>query len=196
MKCHSSIVRGSICLCFWLIVIASGAAGQETQEDLKRLESRALELKARGDAAGALAAWEQAAILDPRSARIQDEIGFLLVVLNRRDDAKDRFGRAIALDPRFAQAHYHLGVVYWLERAPNRSIPELQTAAALAPGNFEYRYLLGHAFNDTSNFKAALVELRAATALNGSNAEAWNELGVALQHNGDATASVEAYQRA
>src|SRR4030095_8905533 len=118
MKCHSSIVRGSICLVFGLVfgIIAESVFSQETRETLKQFESRALELKARGDAAGALAAWDKAAALDPKSARIQDEIGFLLVVLNRRDDAKDRFGRAITLDPRFAPAHYHLAVVYWLER--------------------------------------------------------------------------------
>src|SRR5215471_14174655 len=145
MKCVSCIARGSICALFWSIVIAVSASGQETRESLKQIESRALELKAHGDAAGALAVWEQAAVLDPKSARIQDEIGFLQVVLNRRADAKERFERAIALDSRFAPAHYHLGVLYWLEQAPSRSIPELQTAAALAPENFEYRYLLGRA---------------------------------------------------
>ena len=41
----------------------------------------------RGDAAAALAAWQKAAALYPNSARIQDEIGFLLAVLNRRDEA-------------------------------------------------------------------------------------------------------------
>src|SRR5262249_59999938 len=102
MKCQGSFARDSICVLFWSIVIAVSASGQETRESLKQIESRALELKARGDAAGALAAWEQAAELDPKSARIQDEIGFLQVVLNRRDAAKASFERSIALDPRFA----------------------------------------------------------------------------------------------
>ncbi|HEY2016967.1 MAG TPA: hypothetical protein VGH38_25860, partial [Bryobacteraceae bacterium] len=50
------------------------------QGSLQQLESRAAALKARGDGAGALALWEKAAALDPQSARIQDEIGFLLAV--------------------------------------------------------------------------------------------------------------------
>src|SRR5499427_11026370 len=71
-------------LVFLLVTIALPAYGQET---LKQIESRAIELKSRGDAAGSLAAWQQAAALDPKSARIQDEIGFLLGVLNRREEA-------------------------------------------------------------------------------------------------------------
>src|SRR5436190_18256877 len=39
------------------------------------LEARARELKARGDASGALALYQQA---DPKPARVLDEIGFLL----------------------------------------------------------------------------------------------------------------------
>src|SRR5437763_9670800 len=79
-------------------------------------EARALELKARGDAAGALAAWEKAAEANPKSARIQDEIGFLLAVLNKPADAVRHFTRALELDVRYAPAHYHLGVAYWLRR--------------------------------------------------------------------------------
>src|SRR5271154_1945088 len=81
---------------------------------VQELESQALELKLKGDAAGALAAYQQAAALDPESARLQDEIGFLLAVLNRRDEAIEHFKHAVDLDLKFAPAHYHLGVALWL----------------------------------------------------------------------------------
>ena len=141
---------------FLLAAVTLSVHGQET---LERLESRATELKARGDAAGALVAWRQAAALDTKSARIQDEIGFLLVVLNRRDEALQYFERAVHLEPQFAPAHYHLGVALWLEHKPSQSIPELQAAAALDRENFDYRFLLGNALNDTGNFREALSEL-------------------------------------
>src|SRR5437016_370822 len=137
MRCRINNARGSLCCFFWLAAITLSAFGQET---LQQLESRALELKSRGDAAGALAAWQQAAALNPKSARIQDEIGFLLVVLNRRDEALQHFERAIALEAQFAPAHYHLGVAYWLQQDPTRSIPQLQAAVELDPQNFDYRY--------------------------------------------------------
>src|SRR5262249_40597216 len=147
-------------LVFLLAVMALPAMAQET---LQQIESRAIELKSRGDAAGALAAWQQAAMLAPKSARIQDEIGFLLVVLNRREEALQHFERATELDPKFAPAHYHLGVAYWLGQDPSRSIPQLQSAVELDPKNFEYRFLLGHALNDTSNYREARAPGRASS---------------------------------
>src|SRR5215831_15462142 len=97
----------------WLPIccfVAAVRLSAPAQESLAQLESRAEQLKARGDAAGSLAAWEKAAALDPKSARIQDEIGFLLAVLNRRPEARQHFQRAIELDPRSALPRYHLGV--------------------------------------------------------------------------------------
>src|SRR5260370_22513369 len=109
----------------WVCLFLCSLAALPAQETLAQLESRARELKARGDAAGSLEAWQKAAALDPKSASIQDEIGFLLAVLNRRQEAIHHFERAISLDPRSALARYHLGVAYWLDRDPSRSIPQL-----------------------------------------------------------------------
>src|ERR1700691_5909682 len=92
----------SLVLCFQLLVSAGTS--------LEELESRAAALKAAGDATGALAAYQEAATLDPKSPRYQDEIGFLLRVLNRGPEAMEHFHRAIQLDSQFAPAHFHLGV--------------------------------------------------------------------------------------
>src|SRR5437660_2446424 len=61
------------------------------QTTAKQLQSLALALEKHRNAQGALAAWEKAAVLDPKSALIQDHIGFLLAVLNRRDEAIPHF---------------------------------------------------------------------------------------------------------
>jgi len=158
----------------------SYAAG--TVEDL---EARGTALKAKGDAAGALAVYQQAAALDPKSARLADEVGFLLAVLNRRDEAIQSFQRAIELDPKFAPAQYHLGAAYWLAKDTARSIPHLQSAAALEPGNFAYQYKFGEALKSQGDYAGALPHLRAAVALDAGHADAWNTLGMALQQTGD-----------
>src|SRR5580700_12098592 len=100
-------------------------------DSVQDLEDRGAALKAKGDAAGALDVYRQAAELDPKSAHLQDEVGFLLAVLNRREEAIQSFQQALDLDPKFAPAQYHLGVAYWLEKNPGLSIPHLQSAAAL-----------------------------------------------------------------
>src|SRR5579859_6384992 len=102
----------------WLLmaVLLVSANAQQTSA---QWQARARELKARGDAAGSLAAWQKAAELDPKSAAIEDEIGFLLAVLNRHAEAAQHLEHAVALDARFAPARYHLGVLYWIQQDPN-----------------------------------------------------------------------------
>jgi len=95
-------VRLSIIL---LLALSAPLHAQQPQQ-LRDLESQASAARSRGDAAAALAAWQQAAALDPNSARIQDEIGFLLAVLNRRDEAYSHFERALALENSSAVPHF------------------------------------------------------------------------------------------
>src|ERR1035438_4400054 len=102
--------------------LLSVAANGQTAAELKQ---QADALKARGDAAGALALTEKAAEADPKSAALEDEIGFLLAVLKRSQEAKPHFERALELDSGYAAAYFHLGVLFWLEKEPNRAIPLL-----------------------------------------------------------------------
>ena len=67
-----------------LITCGLVCSAQDTAADW---EMRGAALKAQGDATGALDAYQRAAALDPDSAPIQDEVGFLLAVLNRRQEA-------------------------------------------------------------------------------------------------------------
>src|SRR5215472_923029 len=129
--------------CLFLVLALSPAA--LAWATLHEIEARAIELKAKGDAAGALEAYREAAALDPKSPRFEDEIGFLLAVLNRRAEAIAHFQRAIDLDARFAPAQYHLGAAWFLDGNMAQSIPHLQTAAALDPGNPTYRSKFGEA---------------------------------------------------
>ena len=179
----------------WVLLIVAGgllSAASSVQE----LEAKATALKLKGDAAGALAAYEQAAELDPKSARVQDEIGFLLAVLNRRMEAIARFERALALDAHYAPAQYHLGAAYFLDRDTARSIPHLQSAAALDPNNAEYRSKFGQALEAAGQHADAIPHLKAATAAQPRDKTAWSNLGSALQNTGDIGGSVEAYRHA
>jgi superkiller protein 3 len=176
-----------------LAALLAVAVNGQTVEELKR---QADTLKARGDAAGALKLMERAASADPKSAAIEDEVGFLLAVLQRNAEAKTHFARAIELDPRYASAQFHLGVVYWLEKDPDRAIPLLQTAAALAPEVFDYRLKLGLAFFEVGHYSESVTELQAATRIDARNGAAWNSLGLSLQMTDRLDESREAYAKA
>src|ERR1700683_1410785 len=126
--------------CLILVVCFHLACAAATLEEI---EARASTLKAAGNAAGALAAYQEAATMDPKSPRYQDEIGFLLAVLNRRPEAIEHLTRALELDFQFAPAHFHLGVALWLEHDRARAIAELQTAVNLDSENGAYQSKLG-----------------------------------------------------
>src|SRR5712671_1260589 len=93
------------CAVFACIVLA----GAESAAEWVR---QGREFKAKGDAAAALRAFERALTLDPESAEIEDEVGFLLAATGRPSEAAPHFEKAVRLGPEFAPAHYHLGVAY------------------------------------------------------------------------------------
>jgi len=63
-----------------LLLVSFPALTLSGQTPVKQLESHALAIEKQGNAEGALAAWQQAAAVKPKSALIQDHIGFLLAV--------------------------------------------------------------------------------------------------------------------
>ncbi|PYT25470.1 MAG: hypothetical protein DMG58_24185, partial [Acidobacteria bacterium] len=179
---------------FVLIIVAAGAAQTRTASTAGwRADVDAL--KAKGDAAGALARLEQVEQGAKPSAALEDEMGFLLAVLNQRAGAMDRFRKALAIDAKFAAAHYHLGVALWLEGNREEALPALEQAARLGPKVFDYRYRYGAALVELGK-TAAVTECKAATSLRTGSAAAWNQLGLALQHQGDRKAAAAAYAKA
>ena len=187
-------------LLFLIIVAASTAQTRTASAPGWRAEVDAL--KAKGDAAGALARLEQVEQDSKPSAAIEDEMGFLLAVLNQRAGAMDRFRKALAIDPKFAAAHYHLGVALWLDGNREEALRALEQAARLGPKVFDYRYRYGAALVDLGNNAGpgrtadAVTECKAATRLRAGSAAAWNQLGLALQHQGDRKAASDAYAKA
>src|ERR1035441_8965599 len=101
-------------VCLALLCLSLRLAAQ-TGATVPQLESTARERLAARDANGALAAYEKLAVLFPKSAAYQDEIGFLLAATNRSAEAIAHFQRATELDPKMAQAWYHLVVALWLD---------------------------------------------------------------------------------
>src|SRR5438045_3244264 len=91
-------------------------------ETAAEFRSQAAALKARGDAAGALAFEEKALALTPDSASLHDEAGFLLAVLGRYQEAMEHFGKAIELAPSLASAHFHRGAAQWVLGAREEAV--------------------------------------------------------------------------
>ena len=94
-------MRG-LALALGLPLIALAAAAT-----LQQIESRAIALKSKGDAAGALAAYEEAAALDPKSAMAQTALACVQGICDWNwEEAEHGFKAAIDADPNYALAHH------------------------------------------------------------------------------------------
>jgi eukaryotic-like serine/threonine-protein kinase len=174
----------------WLLLMASALLAQPSA----RQQGQAL--KAKGDAAAALAAFEKAIEAEPRAADLLDEAGFLLAVLGRHDEAIPRFRAALALDARYAPAHFHLGVALWLKRDPDGAIPALQQAVRLQPANAEYRARLAFMFHEVVGHEHdALREATAGVKL-APRADLWNLIGLIRQKQGALGTAQQAFAQA
>ncbi len=167
----------------WVLLLCCSVLGWA--ETLAQIEARARQAKAKGDAAAALAAYEEAAKLNPKSAVFQDEIGFLLAVQQRGPEAISKFQAALALQPDYAPARYHLGVALCLAGDFDRALPELKRAAELMPKEFDYQFRAGDALYQAGQYSEAAAYLKAASALRENDPKTWNQLGLALEKSRD-----------
>ncbi len=87
----------------------------------------------------ALAQYETAAALEPRSPWLWNNVGVANQALHRYGRAKKAYRRAIALAPNYALAHYNLGVVYDMQGKDARAIDQYQRAIDLDPELLDIR---------------------------------------------------------
>ena len=118
-------------------------------------------LKAKGDASGALAILERAT----STAEAEDEKGFLLAVLGKRDEAIPHFEKALALNAKYSPAAFHLGVALWLKEPGERALAYLKIASEQKPQEFDYRSRYGQALDQMGRYAEAAREFKAASTL-------------------------------
>ena len=68
-------------------------------------------LSRRGDLAGAVRESEAAVRLDPNDAEAHNNLGFLLLLSRRREDAAAQFNEALRLDPNSVKARNGLAAI-------------------------------------------------------------------------------------
>lgn len=103
--------------------------------------------------------FEQELALSPGDALSEYQLGELMWIRNRPDDAMSHFQKAIELQPRFPDALIAAGKVLIAADKAVEAISLLEKAAALDPFNEVARYRLSQAFQKTGNRKRASEEL-------------------------------------
>ncbi|MEZ4748964.1 MAG: protein kinase [Calditrichia bacterium] len=123
----------------------------------------AILLMLKGEKAASLAEIEIARRLDPVSAVINTEVGWLLRFARKYPEAVQQFKSTIKLDPQFAVTHVNLGLTYSAMNQPDSAILEFRIAEKLSNRHPMTIALLGYAYalngqDSLANSKLAQLE--------------------------------------
>lgn len=128
---------------------------------------KGIALRAKGDTAGAMAAFGKAIELDDNNAIVFNNIGslHLSAFLKSRNagsfvKAEEGFRRAIALDPKYASAYNGLGAVLKMGGDMDGAVDAWKKAVELRPGFAFPLYNLGLAFQASGDKAQALAYFR------------------------------------
>jgi Flp pilus assembly protein TadD len=118
----------------------------------------------------------------PDDAEIHFNLGYVYTAMQRPDEAKVEYEKAIALDPddaKMAPAYQNLGLTL-LPKDPAAAVDPLQHAAELAPQDARTKWLLGIALENSGKLDQAIEQYQAAKKLNAKDFDTRLSLAHAL----------------
>jgi tetratricopeptide (TPR) repeat protein len=99
------------------------------------------------------------------------ELAYVFTALQKTDEARGEYQRAIAIDPKMAEAYLNLGILF-IEREPAAvAVPNLRKAVELLPAQSRPRYLLGVAQENAKDYSSAAESFEGAYRLDPRNLE-------------------------
>lgn len=145
----------------------SGASGSESAASAKtdaqvarEYYTTARQLLSSGDFKGSLAAYQHALQLEPRSAQLCLELGYVYLKLNKHGEAAKAFAQATHLQPNLAEAHYGLGLEYFTMNRYADSVGAFKEAVRLSPEMAKAHYGLALAYQELRKGDLLMQEYR------------------------------------
>lgn len=181
--------------------VAPAADDDRSASYLAFLEARRLE--ASGDFAGAIAAFERAAQLDPTSGAALAELAQLYARQERVDDARATAQRALGVDASQADAHWVLGMLDMAtagarseagtpdQDAMRRAIGHFEKALPARAYDLAVYVTLGRLYLQTGQAAKAVEPLTTAYARDAGALEAGLLLAQALEATGNRSRAIE-----
>lgn len=167
--------------------------GPSTQRSAEALYGDGLGALERGDTATALILIGQAVAMQPHNPALQDNLGTLLQMLGRLEEAEAAHRTAIRLRPDFAEAHYNLGNVLNRQGRRDDAAAAFSTALAIRP---IYPEALNNLGSIAPSPVAAEKCYRDALAQRPNFPEALCNLGTILRGRGEIDEAKAYYRRA
>ena len=142
-----------------------------TSQELQRLLAAAADAVNKQDFETAAQDYRDYLAKKPDDAFVHYNLGYTYTALERADDAKAEYEKAIALDPANPQmepAYRSLGMTL-LTKDPRAAIDPLERAAALQPHDARAKWLLGTALERSGQLGPAIEQFQAAEKLDGQD---------------------------
>jgi serine/threonine-protein kinase len=116
----------------------------------------------------------------PDSAAAHNNLGSVLRLQGKLDEAEAEYRKAIDLDPKHAAAHYNLGHALCKQGKLDQAITECRKAIDLDPKDADAHCILGNVRSAQGKLDEAVAEYHKAIALDPNNAWAHCALGSTL----------------
>lgn len=120
----------------------------------------------------------------PKDADALNDYGFALRQNGQTDEAAKYLKQAIEIKPAMGEAHANLSVVYYDQQKYQDAVAEGQKAVKLNADQAIFRVVLGNALAKTGDLKGAQQEYKIAIQLKPNYENAYYNLGVVLNEDG------------
>jgi tetratricopeptide (TPR) repeat protein len=130
----------------------------------------------RKDYAAAATAYQSYLAKKPDDAAVHFQLGYAFTALQKLDDAKIQYQKAIDLNPKMAEAYLNLGLTL-LDSDPSAAIAPLQKAVELLPNQQRPKFALGAAYERVRKPVQAIDQYQAAEKLDDKDFETHFALG-------------------
>ena len=119
----------------------------------------------------------------PEDAAVHFQLGYAYTAMQKLDDAKLQYQKAIELNPKMSEAYLNLGLAL-MDSDPGAAIAPLQKATELLPNQQRARFALGVAYERSNQPAQAVEQYRAAEKLDDKDFETHFALGRTLLNSG------------
>ena len=129
--------------CLGLVALALLAAPRPSApQDAPAAYARAVSLHKAGDLEGAVKAYREALLLDPRNAEAHSNLGAALAALGRYQEAIEAYREALRLAPADGRIRYNLALAHYKSADLAAAAEELQKLHAAQPADLRATLLL------------------------------------------------------
>jgi len=127
---------------------------------------------------------------------IHHNLGVLYRKMERKEDAKAEFRRAVEINPEYPSALCELGEIEAEDGEFDEAEEHLVAAAKLTDFDSETEFHFGTMYHQKKNYPEAIKHFQRSVELNDAIPEVWNNLGNAQLENGDLDDALDSFSRA